>query len=298
VFDLESFEYPQTPRTTLVWTDAASRTLGAREVGGSGPGRPLSRSAGFARVAPSTGPALLVRGNGAAGAHAGGEIRAVTHRADLRPGDDVEILVEQASLRGVVEAVHHRMAANGSHESRLVAVDRERLGLQRGAPCVMATVGPFQAAVTHNDDPEHLGRVRVVLSEDAARRPTSWIPIVEPYAGHGTGTYLVPEVGDLVTVVADATAPESLLCLGSLRGREQRVPNHWSSRDNSVKVIEVRRGYGLAVDEARGTLRLYTPGAAIELRGDGRLDLRASSEISIVAERHVELDAPRIDVGR
>ena len=68
-----------------------------------------------------------------------------------------------------VEWVEHRFERGVSYLNTARGVARERWGASSWLP-PRGMLGSLQAEVTHNDDPNHLGRIRVRLSDDPERR--------------------------------------------------------------------------------------------------------------------------------
>ena len=205
----------------------------------------------------------------------------------------------------MVDDIEHAIHSQGSYANVLHGVFPQRWGMRTGVPRTGA-MRLLQGTVSHNDDPRGEGRIRVVLAEDAAQRPTPWVAVAQPSSGNGIGWHWIPEVGELVVVVADEGSPESLLCLGSVRGSSQKIADPWRSQGNDVKALTTRNGPAVVFDDRSGSLRLTTRGgAALELAPDGvvrlsgqKLEIDMKNEVSIEARSKVAVDAARIDLGK
>lgn len=283
--------------TELRWTDPDTRAVQRRRVNdGSSNGR--GRLAD--RISSGSRPPAFPRVRAARQRPVALELACSTLRADLRLGSH---LVAAGGPKVLVERIEHWFGAGGSYWNRVGAVKPQRWAVGGMEPARGAT-GPFQAEVRANTDPGGLGRVRVTLCEDPDQLQSPWISTMYPYAGKGTGTHWVPETGDLVLVVAEAESPENLYCLGTLRGRDQRVPVDWRHGRNAVKTLFANGGIGIYIDDQRGTLRLQTEKARLELgpRGDvtlqGRtLDVQTHQSCTLKGGQRVVIDASRIDLG-
>jgi phage baseplate assembly protein gpV len=231
-----------------------------------------------------------------------GSLDITSAHAGIRIGS----LVEMPGGRiAAVESIHHSfdVVQGGNYQSRCRAVPKERWGIQR-RPVSPALLGPFQAVVMENDDPERLGRVRVALSEDPERRVTPWQPVITVSGGNETGLFWVPEKDNLVQVIAPSACPEAMLVLGGLRGDRHRVPAEWRSSKNARKAFAFRNGVRIVVDDDQQTLRFETQGGSWQLDGHGLVKVKArqydayfDETAKLEARTRVAIDADRIDLG-
>src|SRR5262249_32069194 len=150
-----------------------------------------------------------------------------------------------------IESISHCVDGGGlarSYTNSLSAVPRRFWGISRRRPSE-ALLGPLQATVEENDDPQGMGRIRVIFAEDPERRVTPWIPVVTPAAGKETGIFWMPEKKSIVLVVAPLGSPESMIVLGAIRGEDQTIATSWKSADNAHKALAFRNGLHLIVDD-------------------------------------------------
>jgi hypothetical protein len=203
-----------------------------------------------------------------------------------------------------IERLEHRLVGTGACETRLQAVPIKEWGHLR-TRSQRQILGPFPAEVTHNEDPDGRGWIRVRLLDDPDKRPTPYIPLVLPQATEKAGWHWLPEVGDRVLVAAPSDCPENLVCQGAFRDRNQKIPRAWKKKEkNAVKALMGRNGTGISLDDQEGSLRLVTPKGSIEIDGQGNITIqgnqltqKAKQEISITSERKIKEDAPRIELG-
>jgi hypothetical protein len=231
-----------------------------------------------------------------------GSLEVASAHAGIRIGSIVEL---SGGRTAAVESIQHSFAAvqGGNYQSRCRAVPNERWGIQRG-PVSATLLGPFQAVVMENDDPERLGRIRVAFSEDPERRVTPWLPALTASGGNETGLFWVPEKDSLVLVAAPGMCPEAMFVLGGLRGDRHRVPAEWRSSKNARKAIAFRNGVRILVDDEQQTLRFETQGGSWQLDGHGLVKVNASQydahfdqTAKLEAGERVAIDATRIDLG-
>ena len=299
---VEVVETPEPALAGLVWVDTATREgrlanvrrepwSGAR--GARGLTRP-ARSVTEPRPDAWSGEGLGRAWNGTA--------TYWTTNATLAPG---AIIRRGDAPSLVVDQVRHSASGAGGakYANEVIAVSPAHWGVPRVAASE-AMLGPFQAVVMENDDPERQGRLRVALAEDPERRPAPWAGTITLSAQADGGTFWMPEKGTLVMVVAPAACPECLIVLGSVRGAHERIPARWKSADNAHKALAFRNGVRLVVDDQRQVLRFETAKGAVELDGEGHLRTNGhefSAEfqrtISLHGEHRVDIDSNRINLG-
>ncbi|HEV8700014.1 MAG TPA: phage baseplate assembly protein V [Candidatus Polarisedimenticolia bacterium] len=292
LLSLMTRETPDLDSQRIFWTDPVTRHVSAANfegqvVNGRTPANGLAR-----RVSSCSRPEAPSCVGEVGTDEFGVRLLIETTRPDLALGAQIQVEGGPACL---VTAIEHHLHAQGSYRNRLVCVPDNRWGIG-GAPAIRGLKGPFQGEVTHNDDPLGQQRVRIILSEDPERRPTPWLPLTTVSAGEGRGLYWLPEVGDIVLVTANAECPESLVCIGSLRGKHQKAETSWRSGKNAVKVLGLRNGVRIVFDDEKKTIRLETGGAYLELRGDGKFHL-SGRELDVAMAANIRLDAARIDLG-
>jgi uncharacterized protein involved in type VI secretion and phage assembly len=112
--------------------------------------------------------------------------------------------------------------------------------------------GVYCGNVTANDDPEQLGRVRVVVP-DVTGKDAPWARVATLNAGPGRGTWFVPEPGDEVVVVFEGGDTRRPLVLGSLWNAASPPP----ATDPNRAVIRVR---AITVEDQNGNRITLEPG--------------------------------------
>ena len=128
--------------------------------------------------------------------------------------------------------------------------------------------GVHRASVVANDDPEQLGRVRIVVPDVAARKEI-WARVATLSAGPGRGTWFVPEVGDEVLVAFEAGDPRQPYVLGSLWSQAARPPE----TDPARKVVQEPT---LEVEDTNGNGIVLEPGG-IRIRSAANVKVQTST---------------------
>ena len=141
--------------------------------------------------------------------------------------------------------------------------------------------------MTDHQDPEDLGRVRVKLpwAPDAggggiakASHYEAWARLATLSAGHGRGSWFLPEVDDEVLVAFEAGHPARPVVVGALWNGRDRPPVTADS-DNTVKLLRTRGGSELRFDDTTGaeTVSVRTAaGQSIALTTEGGGSVRVS----------------------
>jgi hypothetical protein len=284
--------------------DPNSRETRTTEFRGSGPARSADRT--LTGRTPGWSGTQFAPSERGESAFEGATWSALTARPDITLGSALAVSGDPGSGPAgemLVEEIEHWIDRSDSYSNRVVCVPRNRWAL-RGRQLDRAPIGPYQAHVTHNADPAGLGRVRVVIHGDPDARPSHWIPLVAPYGGRETAMQWLPEVRDRILVVGEPGMPESLYCLGVIRGKSEKVKPAWESSGNAIKILEVRQGLRLVFHDQEGWIRLETQGCSLQLDNDGKVKLSgkeitidASASARMTAGQRLAFDAQRIDLG-
>jgi uncharacterized protein involved in type VI secretion and phage assembly len=163
-------------------------------------------------------------------------------------------------------------------------------------PCVTVPVAyPEVATVKSNDDPEHLGRVKVQFIWQDGRSPndtTNWIRVQSPDAGVSEGVrknrgfVFIPEVGDQVMVGYEHGDPSRPFVMGSVF---HGMSAGGAATNNRLKTIRTRSGHtlefdddekggwGITIKDRNGcAFHIDTKGKNIEITAPERITLNAN----------------------
>jgi uncharacterized protein involved in type VI secretion and phage assembly len=228
----------------------------------------------------------------------------------LRPGAPVEIRGVAESLAGryVLTAVRHIIDHDRGYVSEIDTAP-PRPGTQFRAPT--STWG----VVSQVDDPEAMGRVRVVLPNYGGAE-TSWLQVVVPGAGPAKGLIALPDVEDRVLVLLLNGDPDQAVVLGGLYGangppdagvedgavRRYTLTTPGAQRvrlDDQEQTIEIENSNGDFIRLAPEEVRLGdNQGSLIELT-PGRCRIHATADLEIGAPgKKVTISAQAIDFER
>lgn len=150
--------------------------------------------------------------------------------------------------------------------------------------------GVYVGVVTDNQDPDAIGRVKVILPwspDTGSDRYEAWARIATLMAGKNRGTWLIPDVDDEVLVVFEAGDPRRPYVLGGLWNGKDNPPESIDSR-NTKKVLRSRNGVKVTLDDSDGREQFLaeTPGGQkLTLKdGPGSIELADSNGNSLKME--------------
>lgn len=159
--------------------------------------------------------------------------------------------------------------------------------------------GSTLGVVSQVDDPDGMGRVRVVLPNYGSVE-TSWLPVVVPGAGPDKGLVALPDVDDRVLVLLLNTDPDQAVVLGGFYGvkgppdagvadgmvRRYTFTTPGAQRirlDDESESIEIKNSNGDFIRLAPEEVRLGDNfGSLIELT-PGRCRIHAATDLEIGA---------------
>lgn len=171
-----------------------------------------------------------------------------------------------------------------------------------------------RAWVTDNDDPERMGRVRVIFpwgvempNNDREKMQTPWIRVEQVYAGCDRGAYIIPEEGEEVMVDFEDDNAEMPYVRSSLFNCQQHMDNKWADDNtvppNEVKAIRTRNGHTIEVHDKKkgGYIKIYdyqknnyiitfsTDKKLIRLQSSGNIELDAANDIIMHAGHDMKI---------
>lgn len=168
--------------------------------------------------------------------------------------------------------------------------------------------------VRDNEDPEHLGRVRVEFPWRDDTDESYWARIATDMTGDGYGTYYLPEVEDEVLVGFENGDIHNPIVIGSLWNGNRKPPEDNADGDNDIRAIVTRGGHRIEFDDDDGEahVRIETnAGHRILLddaKGDESISIEDKSgnaiemdsvgnEVEISANETLRLAAPTIELS-
>ncbi len=149
------------------------------------------------------------------------------------------------------------------------------------------TRGPVAALgiVTHVNDPEGFGRVRVKLPTYRDIE-TDWMGVMTPGAGLGKGLLALPDVEDTVLVLLPSGDPANGVVLGGLYGMWTREEWDWGVDESAVKRYTLRTpgGQRIQLDDSKKVIRLEN--------SDGSYLEMSPENVMLHSQRDLQIEAP------
>lgn len=113
--------------------------------------------------------------------------------------------------------------------------------------------GVSTGVVTNNQDPSHLGRVKLRLPWLDDQSETEWVPVVTFMGGDQLGASFIPEVDDMVLVAFEHGDVNHPFVLGVVRTSREPPPYGNQDGGNHTRVLRSRSGHEIRfVDDAQG----------------------------------------------
>lgn len=238
-----------------------------------------------------------------------------TNRADICIGDRLTI-TEYTDEDGteqkkhpqlLVVGVDYHATLDGHFENHVTAIPAGANHPPYGIVDLYPLCESQRARVVDNNDPEHLGRIRVqfLWQELQGNCASPWLRITQPHGGDDKGVYLIPEVGEEVMVAFENGNGEKPYVVGTLYHGRQRPGNTWPDADNNVKAIRTRNGHTIEIhdQDQGGYIRIYdyqkenyiltysTDEKLIKLESTGNIELYAANDIIMHAGHDITATA-------
>ncbi|MCM1180665.1 MAG: phage baseplate assembly protein V [Clostridium sp.] len=185
---------------------------------------------------------------------------------EIVPGRYIKISGVDSSDAGdyYITEVRHNFGSDGfttsftvgTQKDNLVAGEHDRQRMQDSR-----YRGVLRAIVRENWDVEQPGKVLVeFLTGETGKNSTKWLPVLHPYCGDGYGFYFHPEIGSEVVVGSMAGDVNSLVVMGSLWNKVNRIPEETAEEKNAIKRIRTKAQHEIAFwdDEENGQIQIST----------------------------------------
>ncbi|HEX8577214.1 MAG TPA: phage baseplate assembly protein V, partial [Flavobacterium sp.] len=146
------------------------------------------------------------------------------------------------------------------------------------------------AKVYDNNDPEGMGRIRVLFYWGAGGyNVTDWVRMVQPHSGAGKGFHFIPEIGEEVLVGFEGGNAEKPYVIGTHYNGKQSSGFH--TPGNDLKVFKTRSGIENRSNDAERSWQQSTPdGNFLQFDGQGNAILNVPQKLTINAT-NVEINA-------
>jgi uncharacterized protein involved in type VI secretion and phage assembly len=157
----------------------------------------------------------------------------------------------------------------------------------QGAFAPGITVG----TVSDTNDPQGLGRIRVLLSLKGPQIQSDWLQIMSFFAGPDCGAFFMPQKGDSVLLAFADADPSKPYVLGFLWNGAQKPPVP-QARQQELRVIKTKLGKTIQFDDgAQGNITIIdnknnkvvidTATNKITLESQGDIEINAKGKITI-----------------
>jgi uncharacterized protein involved in type VI secretion and phage assembly len=113
--------------------------------------------------------------------------------------------------------------------------------------------GVVVGVVTNNQDPDNMHRVKVRFPWLSHTVESNWARVVASMAGHGRGTYFLPEVDDEVLVAFEHGRVDHPYVLGCLWNGKDTPPESNDNGENNHRTIKSRSGHVVRLNDAAGS---------------------------------------------
>jgi uncharacterized protein involved in type VI secretion and phage assembly len=159
--------------------------------------------------------------------------------------------------------------------------------------------GVVVGIVTNNQDPDGLGRVKVMFPWLSGEDESHWARIAVLMAGKDRGTYFLPEVNDEVLVAFEHGDVRFPYVLGALWNGVDKPPASNSDGKNNLRLIKSRSGHVIKLNDEGGkeTIEIVDKSAKNSIVID-----TAKNSISITSEKDITFSAPKgaikLDAGK
>lgn len=133
--------------------------------------------------------------------------------------------------------------------------------------------GLVQGTVADNGSSKEPGMVKVEFTAwESGKNICEWIPLLRPYAGNDYGSYLMPEVGDIVLVGFIGTDHKRPVVLGSLFPASASFKSQSFQEKNTLRRMKTKGGIELSLSDESGqeSIEAVTPGGLTLSIDDGK----------------------------
>lgn len=229
-------------------------------------------------------------------------------RPDLQAGRMVSLKSLGSRFSGTyrVTSARHLYNADGFVTQFVVRGARagllgERIAPPQGERWPGAVIG----LVTDTDDPEKLGRVKVLFPWMSENDSTNWARVIGIGAGPDAGLFVMPDVDDEVVVVFEHGDFNRPFVIGGLWSGQNQPPAETSSAGSGenplVRVMRSRRGHSIAVYDNQEKIEIKTDGGhtitlddreqCVTIASEGQFKVTVKQDITIEGQADIKISA-------
>jgi len=177
-----------------------------------------------------------------------------------------------------IEVIHHSQI-NGNYTCEFKAIPADVKAPHYTNVEVFTRADSQPARVKDNNDPEGMGRVKVEYYWKGWNNTSDWMRLIQPYAGDGMGSHIIPEIGHEVLVNFEGGNVDCPYVTGShyngTAKSGQTTPN------NDLKVMRTRSGIIMVFNDAEGSALIEDPsGNKYFMDGKGNIFVTAPKNMT------------------
>ena len=238
---------------------------------------------------------------------------------DIKESTSLNALTRRTESQGQyrIISISHEADLGGGYSNRFEAIPAG-VEFRTNPTFYLPRATTQMAKVTHNDDPDHIGRVRVqFLWQDAQgdTESSTWVRVMTPYLNNANqGHYFMPEVNSLVMTIFENDDPARPLVTGVMPHKNTKMDTFFSDK-NHKKVIVTRGDNHIVINDEPGKediciynkdkknmIVLSLDGTHISIKSQGSINLSAGSismdadTISMKAKKEWKVDAQKGEI--
>jgi type VI secretion system secreted protein VgrG len=186
-----------------------------------------------------------------------------------------------------IVSVNHYCDGQGNYSNDFVAVPSSvnypPISVREEPTCETQS-----AIVTDNNDPQHLGRVRVRFHWMKPSEKTPWIRVTSPHGGGDKGMFFIPEIGEEAIICFEGNSAVKPFVNGTVY--HGKAKTSFANAGNDVKALQTRSGNKMVMNDKDGSVLITDKGPAdFTLNGAGNADLNATKIITLKAGEQISL---------
>ncbi len=158
-----------------------------------------------------------------------------------------------------VISVNHYTDGQGNYTNDFIAVPGD-IKLPPVATLPEPICETQSAIVTDNNDPQHLGRVRVRFHWMKPSEKTPWIRVTSPHGGGDKGMFFIPEIGEEAIICFEGDSSVKPFVNGTVY--HGKAKTSFANAGNDVKALQTRSGNKMVMNDKDGSVQLTDKGGA------------------------------------
>lgn len=170
------------------------------------------------------------------------------------------------------------------------------MGISQGAAQTLGQqaarhYGKYRGIVTDNEDPRNMGRIKARVPEVLGDVESGWALPCVPYAGDGSGAYMVPEPDTGVWIEFEAGDISRPIWSGCWWGENQLPEGQGGAATPPLKIVRSEQGLMVALDDDGQTIHVS------DANGQNMLEIQAQGgQLTIKGATKAIVEAPQIEL--